>query len=518
LIRNHTYLVFSVRCLALKAAQTGTWGVLNLSFGDYWLIVRKRWGLMVLVTVLGLLGALAVNQFTTPMYLSTAKLFVSSQTSDSASDLLSGSSFTQQRVKSYADLVTSPSVLNTVINELDLHSIRRDLAERITATVPLNEVIIQIDVLDESRYRAAQIANAVATSLTTTVNRIEAPLSGASSPVKLSMVQPGTISPIPDSPKPLLNFALGFFVGLVLSIGLSVLLETLDNKIRSVGDISGFANETILGGIALNPIFAKTPLVVQSHPKSRSAESYRQLRTNIQFVEAARGRKSIVITSAMPSDGKTTTSTNLALAFAQAGKKVIIVDADFRKPKLHKTMGLDGTVGVTNLLIGQVELPDVVQQWGNSRLDVLPAGKIPPNPSELLGSEPMKNLIAHLEQAYDVVLLDTAPLLPVTDAAILSTMTGGVVLVTSVGKTTKPQLRTALSNLANVDGKVLGFVMNRIPTRGAQAYQYRYAYKDGYGNYGYAYQDVYAQETKVQTQTKASKTSRRAKKSKAGKA
>jgi succinoglycan biosynthesis transport protein ExoP len=485
-----------------------------LSFGEYWLVVRKRWGLMVLVTLLGVVGAFAANIITTPMYLSSAKVFVSSQASDTAADLLSGSSFTQQRVKSYADLVTSPSVLNEVVKALNLQDIRKKLVDRVTATVPLNEVIIQINVLDESPYRAAQIANSISQSLTTTVNDIESPLSGASSPVKLSVVQPGTIELKPDSPKPLLNLALGFFIGLVLSIGLSVLIETLDNKIRSVGDIEGFATEGILGGIAINAMFLKNPLIVQSNPKSRTAESFRQLRTNIQFVEAAAGRKSIVITSAMPSDGKTTTGSNLALAFAQTGKRVVLIDADFRRPKLHKTMGLDGTVGVTNLLIGQAQLEDVIQTWGNTRLDILPAGKVPPNPSELLGSDAMKQLIMRLEQTYDVVLIDTAPLLPVTDAAILSTITGGVALVVSVGKTTKPQLRTAMAHLANVDAKVLGFVMNRIPTKGAQAYQYRYAYRDGYGSYGYGaygygYQDVYGQEQTAPPKLPKPATSRR---------
>ena len=484
----------------------------SLTVSDYWLVVRKRWGLMVLVTLCAVGAAFLVTRFTTPLYLSTTKIFVSTQASDNPSDLLQGSSFTQQRVKSYSDLVTSPSVLSPVVRELGLRVPHDTLVKRITATVPLNEVIIQIDVLDESRFNAARIANHLAQSLTTKVAEIESPLSGAASPVKLSIVQPGSLAIKPDSPKPLLNYALGLFVGLALSLGLAVLLETLDTRIRSGKDVEGFGTEAILGGITFDPAFTKNPLVVSAHPKSRKAESFRQLRTNIQFVEVAQGSKAIVVSSAVPGDGKTTTIANLALAFADTGKRVIVVDGDFRKPRLHKTMGIEGSVGLTNFLIGQAQLEDVIQPWGTTSLSVLPAGKIPPNPSELLGSEAMANLLQKLEQSFDVVLIDSAPLLPVTDAAILSRMTGGVVMVVSVGKTTKPELRTAVSHLTSVDGKLLGFVMNRIPTKGAQAYQYRYAYKEGYttGAYGERYDQVYGDDL---TPVDAGKRPRRSKKS-----
>ena len=514
IVSFHRNAIHNIRALLNKVlVPNSIIGGLVLTVSDYWLVIRKRWGLMAFVTLLCIAGAFLVTKFTTPLYLSTTKIFVSTQASDNPSDLLQGSSFTQQRVKSYADLVTSPSVLSPVVHDLQLHTLHDTLVSRITATVPLNEVIIQIDVLDESRFNAARIADHLAQSLTNKVSEIESPLSGASSPVKLSIVQPGSVATKPDSPKPLLNYALGLFIGLVLSIGLAVLIESLDTRIRSAKDLEGLGSYAVLGGIILDTVFARDPLVVSAHPKSRKAESFRQLRTNIQFVEAAQGKKSLVLSSAVPGDGKTTTIANLALAFADTGKRVVVVDGDFRKPKLHKTMGIEGSVGLTNYLIGQAQLEDVIQTWGTTSLSVLPAGKVPPNPSELLGSEAMATLLAHLEANFDVVLIDTAPLLPVTDAAILSRMTGGVVMVVSVGKTTKPQLRTAVAHLAAVDGKLLGFVMNRIPTKGAQAYQYRYAYKEGYtttGAYGERYDQVYGDDL---TPVNKNKRPRRSKKS-----
>jgi len=171
-----------------------------------------------------------------------------------------------------------------------------------------------------------------------------------------------------------------------------------------------------------------------------------------------------------------------------------------------------------------VKPSDVIQRWGRKHLDLLPAGQVPPNPSELLGSDAMKNFLAKAEKDYDVVLMDSAPLLPVTDAAILSKITGGVAIVVAVGKTTKPQLSAALGHVDAIGGRVLGFVMNKIPTKGVDAYRYRYSYKYGsygaygaYGKYGYgkygasygAYTEAYGEEAE-KTETKpAAKTPRK---------
>lgn len=465
---------------------------------DYWLVVRKRWGIMTLIILLSLAASAAVTAVSSPLYLSTSKLFVSTQSTESNADLLQGSSFTQQRVKSYAALVTSPSVLDSVVKELSIGIPRDRLVSRITATVPLNEIIIEIDALAETPQKAAELANAIAYQLTNVVRSIEQPTSGGASPVKLSIIQRGGIPVSPDSPRPLLNLALGLFIGLVLALGLALIRESLDVKIRSTKDVETLGQANILGGIVLDQQFQTNPLIVHSHPKSRRAEAFRQLRTNIEFVQGAQKRNSVVVTSAIPGDGKTTTVCNLAIALAQSGKRVLLIDCDLRKPKVDRYLGIEGSFGLTSVLIGKVKLEEVLHRWGNLYLHVLPAGKIPPNPSELLGSSNMANLLEQLEGSYDIILLDSAPLLPVTDAAVLSRITGGVAIVVGVGKTTKPQLRAALGHLQALDSTLLGFVMNKIPTKGVEAYQYNYSYKYGYGmgsaygNYG-AYSENYGE-------------------------
>jgi succinoglycan biosynthesis transport protein ExoP len=489
--------VLLLKCLYIRFWVHVTGVDLNLH--DYWLVVRKRWGIMAVVVMLSLATATAVTLMASPLYLSTSKLFVSTQSTDNNADLLQGSSFTQQRVKSYAELVSSPSVLDPVVRDLGIQISRDALKARITATVPINEVIIQIDALAETPNRAAALANAIANQLTAVVSEIEQPSAGGASPVRLSVIQKGSLPAGADSPKPLLNLALGLFIGLILAVGVALARESLDIKIRSTKDVESLSQASILGGIMNDTQFQTNPLIVHSHPKSRRAEAFRQLRTNVEFVQAAQGGKSLVVTSAIPGDGKTTTICNLAIALAQSGKRVLLIDCDLRKPKVARYLGLEGTFGLTSILIGKAKLEDVLHRWGKVDLHVLPAGKIPPNPSELLGSLAMSNLLKQLEEHYDVILLDSAPLLPVTDAAVLTRLAGGVALVVSVGKTTKPQLRAALGHLQGVDGALLGFVMNRIPTKGVEAYQYNYSYKYGYGvgsaygNYG-AYGENYGEE------------------------
>ncbi|MDB5819126.1 MAG: putative polysaccharide biosynthesis protein, partial [Rhizobacter sp.] len=181
----------------------------------------------------------------------------------------------------------------------------------------------------------------------------------------------------------------------------------------------------------------------------------------------------------LPQEGKSTTTCNLAIALSQAGLRVILVEADLRRPRLATYMGLEGAVGLTNVLIGSAKLEDVLQPWGSNALEVLPSGPTPPNPSELLGSQQMQELIAQLEGRADLVLLDAPPLLPVTDAAVLSSLTSGALMIIRAGSTTRDQAKSALAILRGVDTAVYGVVLNMVPTKGPGAYRY------GYYGYGY---------------------------------
>ena len=182
--------------------------------------------------------------------------------------------------------------------------------------------------------------------------------------------------------------------------------------------------------------------------------------------------QSIVITSSLPGEGKSTTSINVAITLADAGTRVALVDADLRRPSVAKYMGLEGSVGLTTVLIGRASVEDVIQPWGNGFLHVLPAGQVPPNPSELLGSLAMAHLLEKLTSQYDVVIIDTAPLLPVTDAAILSKLTGGALLVVGADKLHRSQLAESVGALETVGARILGIVVNRQKRKQSDQYAY----------------------------------------------
>lgn len=448
-----------------------------VDISDYLRILRTYWVLIVLLGLTGVAAGTAYSIITTPEFSSSAKVFVSTQSSDSVQELAQGNAFTQQRVKTYADLVSTPIVLLPVIGTLELNTTASVLATQITATAPLDTTLIEITATSEDPVLAAEIANTTARSLTGAVATIEQSADGKASPVKLTLVQQADVPAEPVSPNIPLNITLAALLGLAAAAAFALLREALDTRIRSERDVTAITELPIMGGIAFDPKAKRRPLIVQEDPRSPRAESFRSLRTNLQFLAVNGTARSYVLTSAMQSEGKSTTAANLAITLADAGHSVALIDADLRRPKLADSFDIEGAVGLSDVLIDRASLEDTLQPWGKGRLCLLPAGAIPPNPSELLGSEAMRELIVAMEEQFDYVLLDGPPLLPVTDSALLSRHTGGALVVVATGRTHRDELRGALDALAQVGASVAGLVMTMVPTRGPDAY--------GYARYGY---------------------------------
>jgi capsular exopolysaccharide synthesis family protein len=443
---------------------------------DYIRVIRKRWQIIVAVMLVVVAGAALATALSPKVYEADTRLFVSTAGGNDSNALLSGSSFTQQRVKSYADVLTTPNVLDPVIQTLQLKTTAAQLGDQITATVPLDTVLIEVAVTNTDPRVAAEVADAVGKQFTKTVAELESVNKGQSSPVKVTVVSAPTVPTTPISPKPTRNLALGAVLGLLLGLGLALLRDLLDTSIKSEKDCALVTDATVIGGIAFDPEAARNPLIVQVDPHSPRAEAFRTLRTNLQFVDAANHPRSIIFTSSVPGEGKTTTTANLAITMAAGGARICVVEGDLRRPRLLEYMGMDGSVGLTNVLIGQADLGDVLQQFGESSVYVLGAGSIPPNPSELLGSAAMIDTLRELESRFDVVIIDTPPLLPVTDAAVLSTITGGTVVVVGAGLVDRDHLARSLQSLETVKGRVLGLVLNMIPIKGTDPY---YSYREG---------------------------------------
>lgn len=464
-------------------------GGLRVELTDYIRILRKHWPAIVAAVLLGIGVGAGTSLLQSPTYQATTRVFVSTQSGETSTELAQGNTYTLSRVSTYAELASTEQVLAGVVELLELDLSTQELASRITATTVIETTIIEIAATSDDAGEAADIANATATSLGTVVAQVESSSDGQVSPVRLTTVERATVPINPVSPRTIVNIALSGLVGLVLALALAVLREVLDTRIRSTRDLQTVTAEPLLGSVAFDPKARQRPLIVQAEPRNPRAEAYRAFRTNLQFIEVDGGSRTFVMTSSLPGEGKSTTSANLALVLADAGQTVLLIDADLRKPKVAEYLAIEGSVGLTDVLIGRVEVDDAVQKWGTQGFYVLPAGRIPPNPSELLGSKTMVALMEDLKSEFDWILIDAPPLLPVTDAAILATHASGAIVTVSAGRTTRHQLATALSNLAAVDGKVAGVVLTMVPTKGVDSY--------GYG-YGYGYDD-YREQQKTMT-------------------
>jgi capsular exopolysaccharide synthesis family protein len=445
-----------------------------LDLRDYLRIMRRNWLLIVTFTLLGLLGGGVGNLLVAPTYTAETQLFVAIQNSGSVQELQQGNTFSQARVQSYVKTVTTPAVLQPAIDSLGLDSTAAQLADRVKAGTDLNTVLIRISVSDRSPVQAAAITQAIAASLVDVVESLEQPKTGGSSPVRLSIIAPATAPASPSSPNTKLNLGLGVLLGLTVGLGTAILRSLLDNRIRGEADLHHVTNAPVLGRIAFEPSAANSPLLTQTPSQSPRAESFRQLRTNLQFANAAGQAKTIVVTSSLPGEGKSTTAANIAIALSEAGQSVCLVDADLRRPMINEYLGLDRNAGLTTALVGEADVDELLQPWGDTNLFVLTSGQIPPNPSELLGSNRMRSLLDRLEDIFDSVIVDAPPLLPVTDAAVLSRHADGVVLVVGTEKVKRQDLQKSVDTLALVDTNLMGIVLNRLPMKGPDAYAYTY--------------------------------------------
>ena len=443
---------------------------------DYLRVVRKRWRVIVTAVLLGVMLASAATLLAPKIYESRTQFFVSTTGSDDSGALLQGSTFTQQRVKSYAQLLTTPRILAPVAASV---GVTADLADQVTPTTPPDTVLIEVAVRDTDPARAQAIGEAIAKEFPAAVTELESPAGAKASPVKVTVVRPPTTPTDPVAPKPLRNIVLGAVLGLLLGVGAAMIRETLDKTVKTQDDVKALTDAPILGSIASDPDAAKRPLIVRVDPRSPRAEAFRSLRTNLQFVDAANHPRTLVVTSSLAGEGKSTMSANLALTMAQAGSRVCLVEADLRRPKVLEYMGLEGAVGLTDALIGRADVFDVLQPYGSSKLWVLGAGPIPPNPSELLGSSGMVNVLERLMASFDYVVIDAPPTLPVTDAVVISKLVDGAILVVASGMVQREQLSRALELLGSVNGRVLGVVLNRVPASDVQHY----------GGYGYSSTD-----------------------------
>jgi polysaccharide biosynthesis transport protein len=444
---------------------------------EYLVILRRRW-LSVLIIALFTLAAASLLTLAMPKeYTATTRLFFA-VAGESVSELAQGSNFAEKQMSSYAEVATSPLVLEPVVQQLALPTTAAELEKSVEATVPVDTVILEIAATDPDPGRAAAIANAVGAKLGQVAAGLAPSRADGSEAVHATTLAVADVPTVPSSPNIPRNLGVGLLLGLLLGTGIAILRQLLDNKVRNEQDVRAITDSPILGAVAFDQLVPRHPVILRDEPLAAPSEAVRRLRTNLKFIDAGNRPKSIVISSSIPGEGKSTMAINLAVSLADTGARVILVDADLRRPSIAEYAGMEGSVGLTTVLIGRADVEDVVQPMGTTTLDLLPAGQIPPNPSELLGSPAMAGLLDRLTTSYDTVLLDSSPLLPVTDAAVLSKLAGGALVVVGADRIHRHQLQETLGSLETAGVHVLGIVLNKIDRQEASTYSY---YGVGYG-------------------------------------
>jgi capsular exopolysaccharide synthesis family protein len=453
------------------------------------------------VTIVGIGLGVGLTLLTTKVYQANTQIFASSSSAGvtDSSNINNSNTFLAARVQSYTEFATSPQVLKEVLANPTVTSTFKDkhrtalsqqeLASKISADAPLNKVLINLHVTDVNPYIASTLANALAKAFNLVVPNTEqgiptvndkGKVTGSTPAVQLEVIHPATVPSTPVKPNKVLNIGLGIVLGLLIGIGVAVVREVLDNTVKGAKDFEEMG-VPLLAQVAFDKRAVRSPIAFRGDAHSARSEAYRQLRTNLQFVDVDNPPRIIAVTSAVPGEGKSMTAINLAAALAEAGGRVCLIEADLRRPSIAKALGLVSDVGFTTVVIGKAPVETVLQNAGKN-LAVLTCGPIPPNPSELLISQHAKQVIFDIAEKVDFVIIDTPPLLPVTDGAEIATIADATLLVHRAAKTTRDQAIRSIQALEKVGKRPVGVILNMV-TRGGGGGRYDYEYGYYYSAY-----------------------------------
>ncbi len=442
----------------------------------YLATLRKHLVAIIIAVVLGGATGLLLYWRTPATYASQVQFYVSTPLPDGTNPQSVGQ-FAQARVDSYVVLLSSEELASRVIRATGLDLDPSDVAQKISAEAGVNTVLVNATVTDQNAQRSLTIAQGVSTTFPKMVDELDN-AGRQNALVVIHIVSGPTLLPGQVSPSLRLYLLLGLGAGLVLGVGYALLRGLLDTSVHTAVEASESTGVPVLASLPLDADMKRSPLIVGAQSTSPRAEAHRKLRTNLQFVDVAQNASSILITSSVPGEGKSITAVNLALSLVESGERVLLIDADMRKPQVSRYLDLANDVGLSNVLAGQAELDQVIQLWGDQGLHVLASGSVPPNPAELLGSTRMRDLLRDLNERFDRLVIDSPPILPVTDAVVISREVDSVLLVIRAHKTPRSEVSHAAAALSAVQAPVVGAVLNMRKSSGLdRSYNgnYRYA-------------------------------------------
>ena len=439
---------------------------------------RRYWFILAAMALLGGAIALAYSMLATPTYRSTATLYVTAGNDDNAQAAYQGSLASQQRVASYAKLVHSEAILSQATGTVG-GDISTDAASRyLSASAAKDTVLLDVSAETPDPGVSAALANAAASSLVDYAARIETPSGGGQPLAKLTLVSPAKVADSPASPKTLQNMLIGLVVGLLLGVGTVVVRTRVSTTIRDEVDLQETSNLPLLGSIPRAPELSEQGRLDFKNASGTAHEAFRRLRTATTFASLDRPVTALQVTSAIADEGKTTTAISLASVVAESGRQVILIDADFRNPQVASRLKVTNDIGFTNLLTEEIRIEDALQNCEQRGLQVLACGSIPPNPAELLDTNRVGETLQRLASYCDLLVIDSAPLLPVVDSVNLAQWVDGVLVVARSGRSKSGLLEKAISDLTMSGTNILGVVLTDVTQSISGAYY-------GDGQYGY---------------------------------
>ena len=453
-------------------------------------ILRAYWKAIVALTVAGGLVGLAWSAVQPRVYTADASGYVAAVASDgSTGAALAGDQLALSKVKSFIDMGYWRSVAETAKTDLGLTDSPEALVQRVKVSNPVDTVNIRVDATGPTPESARDLAEAWLRGMTTEVDQLQSG-GGGQSAVRLIAGDSARLPTAPSSPNVKLDISIGALVGAAAGVVFALVRRAFDRRIRSASDITATVAASVVGILPVDKDLASGRAVFSfddirdGRGSFAHKEAMRELRTNLQYVDVDRPARVMVITSPLPGDGKSTTAANLAVSIAATGQAVILVDADLRRPVLGGMFGFSDDVGLSDVLAGRAQIEQVAHQVDeNGSLFVVAAGRTPPNPSEMVGSQRMQALVRKLAEDL-VVIVDSPPTLAVADAAVIASWADGAVLVVTAGRTTDDMLSRAAENIGKTRGHLLGVVLNRVPLRGVDSSYYggRYGGYYGYGS------------------------------------
>ena len=438
-----------------------------MDLSRFFLVVRQQRVLILSAAIVGALFGLLIGVIRPPTYSAQGSMYVSSQNDSTSQSAYQGSLLSQDRVTSYVELLNSQRIAQEVIKKLSLPETVEELQQELRASSSPDSVVLNVEVSSTSPEKSALIANTVGEIFPPLVAQLERPTDPRlPDPVIVRVVQPAVIPAERSSIGPAALTVVGLLAGLILGLSAALLRNSLDTTLRTDEQLASLTDAPLIGRISKDDEAQADRPVWES---GRNAEEFRRVRTNLRFLGATSRSKVFVVTSSMPGEGKTTVSCNLAFSLATAGYRVLLVDGDLRRPQIAQAVGLNGEVGLTNVLIGQASFEVCRQKWSGV-VDVLASGPTPPNPAELLGSQLMVSLIEQVRARYEYIIIDSPPLLSVSDTSSLASVLDGALFVARIKAVTRAQVSESLKTLDVVNVPTLGTIVTFVSNSSAPAY------------------------------------------------